>query len=192
VRLNNIGTKVVHEIFIFFDSVEYLNLLLLARKNKIAAGRMKGDVKIGKVIDTLSIIGNKFGISRTSVSQIKKIKKQGGKKIIDQVMSGEISVDDAYSIVNGGQKQRKCVYFIQDVNSNRIKIGKSKMLNRRYDKLKRNNAGDLKLLLSIDGYSSKETMLHRKFLQYRLHGEWFEPAQEILDYIDDRKVEKYE
>jgi hypothetical protein len=178
--------KIYEQIFDFFDSKEYSDILLLAHKNRVVAGRMKKYTDIKIPINTLSIVGKRFGIGRTTAAMIQKIKKVGDEEVINDLLDGNISVTEAYAI-SKGEKSHRIVYFIRDLHSKRIKIGKTKMLNCRYDFLKRCNGGDLELLLTIDGYTKEELSLHKKFNAYLHHGEWFEPAQEILDEIKNLK-----
>jgi hypothetical protein len=179
------------DIFNFFDTKEYSSICLAANKNK---GRPFKNKKRRKIIphDTSQIVAEKFGISKRTVAHMVRLKKEADKDIIDSVIKGELSIRTAYDIVfkDEEEKPRECVYFIQHIYSEKIKIGKTVMMNSRFNRINMANGGDTKLLLIIDGYTSKETELHRRFIKYRCCGEWFEPAQEILDYIEENSLVK--
>ena len=76
------------------------------------------------------------------------------------------------------------VYFVTD--GQKIKIGNSKNVKKRVLQLQVANSKELVLLGYVQGDEEKEKYLHKVFNQYRIraNGEWFEPAQELLDYIN--------
>jgi hypothetical protein len=75
------------------------------------------------------------------------------------------------------------IYFIQS-ESGPIKIGYTdKAVQGRITALQTGNAEKLNLLAVADGGRHDETIIHKRFAKYRLNGEWFKPAQEIIDYI---------
>lgn len=74
------------------------------------------------------------------------------------------------------------VYFIQAENGP-IKIGKAKDVNRRFYQLQLKHSEPLKILGIVDGYTQEELSFHQQFASLRLHGEWFEPKSELIDYI---------
>jgi hypothetical protein len=75
------------------------------------------------------------------------------------------------------------VYFIK-VN-NRVKIGYSSNMSKRFLSLKTSNpySNEIELLLLIDGEKSYEKKLHKKFSDVRICGEWFLYSSEIKDFI---------
>ena len=78
------------------------------------------------------------------------------------------------------------VYFFQAKMTGRIKIGHSVNPYYRLETLRSMNQDSrIKILLLIGGDRKKESELHRKFKKYHHHGEWFEPSQEILGYIEN-------
>ncbi len=78
------------------------------------------------------------------------------------------------------------IYFIQQEFTACVKIGFSKnILNRLYN-LQNGSPFDLKIIGLIDPGSASpaklEEYLHKKFGVFSMRGEWFQGAQEILDF----------
>jgi hypothetical protein len=73
------------------------------------------------------------------------------------------------------------IYFIQDEATLLIKIGYTAgdPEGRRCD-LQTGSAGRLVLLGAMPGEQSDERLLHQRFVNYRVAGEWFRPAPCIL------------
>ena len=81
------------------------------------------------------------------------------------------------------------VYFISDLKNIKIGYTKGKPENR----LKQLNTGSsyqLFLLGYIDGTKNKEKELHKFFNKYRIrqNGEWFIPAKELIEYINENNL----
>lgn len=81
------------------------------------------------------------------------------------------------------------VYFLQGTNG-LIKIGLSTKLNRRVHDLMKENANALVLVGIIIGKHTLENSLHKKFKEHRWHGEWFYPADELVEYIKENRDSK--
>lgn len=75
------------------------------------------------------------------------------------------------------------VYFIQAGETGPIKIGKADKPMKRIAELQTGNPHPLRLVGAIDGGVNEEQALHQRFTRLRLHGEWFEPSAELLEYI---------
>ena len=76
------------------------------------------------------------------------------------------------------------VYFVQGVETKRIKIGVSSNVPNRVAQLV--SSEPLELLGVIKGGGVKlEGKLHKKFAELRVHKEWFEPGQELVKYIEN-------
>lgn len=79
------------------------------------------------------------------------------------------------------------VYFLRAGESGNIKIGKTYDLNARVASLQTGSPEPLRLLAFINcrevNPTDAEAAMHGKFQQYRLQGEWFRPADELLDFI---------
>lgn len=74
------------------------------------------------------------------------------------------------------------VYFMQDGHHGRIKIGFSNDLEERLKDLRTANP-DIRLLGSIPGDRTKETLVHRMFSKHRIEGEWFDPCDYLMWFI---------
>jgi hypothetical protein len=78
-------------------------------------------------------------------------------------------------------------YFIHGADA--IKIGKSLNPRGRMAELQVGSGCELKLLLAVPYDRLPEASAHRKFKHLRLHGEWFRPEQDLLDFITALRVE---
>ena len=81
------------------------------------------------------------------------------------------------------------VYFIFNEDSNAIKIGWAKDLDKRMRALQTSSPATLKLLKSVqvEGVvvaQELERSLHRRFHANRLSGEWFKAEGELLEYVN--------
>lgn len=74
------------------------------------------------------------------------------------------------------------VYLIEDTDNNRYKIGVTKDLDKRLRNLQTGNSNQLKFLCAYKtNYPYRlESMLHRKFEQYREINEWFNLPKDIV------------
>lgn len=73
------------------------------------------------------------------------------------------------------------VYFMR--HDQIIKIGYSKNPRKRAAAL-----ASAEILATEPGGVERESELHSRFRAHRLHGEWFTPAPELLDYIDELRA----
>jgi len=79
-----------------------------------------------------------------------------------------------------------CIYFIQCGDSGPIKIGVTVNLPARLRDLQASNPYELKVLTAIEkGSQKREWEIHGMFQHLRIRNEWFQPAQELLSFIDD-------
>ena len=76
------------------------------------------------------------------------------------------------------------VYFMWDNVLNRVKIGQSHRPEKRRRELQRETGHDLAILATIEDQPPLEYRLHQQFDEFRLTGEWFSPADDIMEYID--------
>lgn len=82
------------------------------------------------------------------------------------------------------QRTRRGVYFLQGEVTRRIKIGFSTDLDSRVKQLYMVCSEHLELLHFIEGGTlDEEKHLHNKFSEFNVKGEWFEPSDELLNYI---------
>jgi len=78
------------------------------------------------------------------------------------------------------------VYFIQAECGGPIKIGATSHLKERLSSLSRQSSGQkLRVLGTMKGHIPEERQVHRRFSHLRGWGEWFEPADDLLSFIDE-------
>ena len=94
------------------------------------------------------------------------------------------AVENKIEVDTGGQTGEKDVYFIQGCETQRIKIGISNNVDSRLKGIQ--SSEPLKLLAVIkQGGKDLERRLHQKFQGLRVHGEWFRPDPQLLEYIGE-------
>jgi len=80
------------------------------------------------------------------------------------------------------------IYFIQAADkTGLIKIGWAVDVNKRLKDIQRMCPIRLIVLDTHKGDARTEYIIHRIFQEYRLHGEWFEPEQKLLNFIQDEE-----
>ena len=85
--------------------------------------------------------------------------------------------------------KQQVTYFIQGEVTQRIKIGHT--TTAASERLRQMQTGSPDLLIFLGacfGSEKSETFLHNKFSNHRLHGEWFNPHPEILEYIEENCI----
>lgn len=76
------------------------------------------------------------------------------------------------------------IYFVQGGNDGPIKIGYTHNdIDARLSNFQVGSPEPLTLVASAPGGRHTERAIHIRFDHLRLHGEWFEPETELLDYI---------
>lgn len=87
------------------------------------------------------------------------------------------------------------IYFMQAGDEGPIKIGKAKDVKKRLAGVQTGNPFKINLLLEInagdawmDGFI--EDLLHKKWRDFRLEGEWFAPTTGLYDYISNLSMLK--
>ena len=73
-------------------------------------------------------------------------------------------------------------YFIQSVDGGPIKIGSSINPNERLKRLQTSHHSELRIIGIIKKNIERE--LHQRFNVYRLSGEWFNPEEKLINYIN--------
>jgi len=100
--------------------------------------------------------------------------------------------DRTLSLDDGTQETRPYfVYFILNEDSNAIKIGLAKDVNKRLTALQTSSPAHLKLIKTIqtngaDAARQLEQSLHEKFDGLRLAGEWFRVDEMLMEYVEKK------
>ena len=120
-----------------------------------------------------------------------KAKREGNKVDLEELQQARpdlslngLSVENkkSSSAKTSVRSAEKDIYFIQGCETERVKIGISNNVDQRLKGIQ--SSEPLKLLGIIkDGGKKLETELHERFKSFRVHGEWFDPAPELLSYI---------
>lgn len=78
------------------------------------------------------------------------------------------------------------IYFIQDQDNKRIKIGESDDPTNRIKQILTASSAvnGCEILAVIPGGKKREDELHNKFQKYHSHREWFSESQELVEYIE--------
>lgn len=77
------------------------------------------------------------------------------------------------------------VYFAQSIDgTGPIKIGFTKFPDQRIRGLQGQSPVILRFLATIEGTRRQEQELHDRFRKCCHHNEWFNPTQELMEYID--------
>ena len=77
------------------------------------------------------------------------------------------------------------IYFIQESLNGSIKIGLSFNIQKRLFQLQRGLPQELKVIGCLEGDHADEKMLHEKFNNLWIRGEWYKPEKELLQFIED-------
>lgn len=75
------------------------------------------------------------------------------------------------------------IYFMEAENG-LIKIGMGNV-DRRFRDISNMSPVPISVKFWFVNHYEVEKILHKLFAAYRSHGEWFYPAQELLDYIEE-------
>lgn len=82
------------------------------------------------------------------------------------------------------------VYFIRSQKTGLIKIGTSGDVNERITNIAFVNKTRIDFLAAIEGSYTLERKLHRRFDKSRVEGEWFNPSNELMEYIESCPLHK--
>lgn len=84
------------------------------------------------------------------------------------------------------------IYFVQEDPDGPIKIGCSTDPSRRLNTLQTGQPRSLELLAVLPGDRELEKQIHERCARFCIRGEWFEPAQELLDFIYENSTNRVE
>ncbi len=104
--------------------------------------------------------------------------------VIEPVDAPELSHEcllDHYS--DGEDQPEGVVYFIAAPKYNRVKIGYTTNVYRRFHTIKTSSPEHLRLIAVEPGQAADEAAYHKRFNAHRLSGEWFELSPEIEDEV---------
>ena len=76
------------------------------------------------------------------------------------------------------------IYFIREAAQGLVKIGLAQRPNARLSQLQAMCPHLLELVGVVRGSHSHEKRLHEHFADSRVRGEWFEPTQEMNDFLE--------
>jgi len=79
------------------------------------------------------------------------------------------------------------VYFVQ--YGDRIKVGYSKNPKGRLQTLKSSNGGEMIPIAVLPGTRQQEKLIHERFREYSICGEWYHDCAEIRRQIEEYRVE---
>jgi len=75
------------------------------------------------------------------------------------------------------------IYFVREESRGNIKIGITSEPTLRLSQLQSGNPDVLNIEGIANGGPLSEYALHVKFSEHQIHGEWFHPAHEVLDFM---------
>jgi hypothetical protein len=82
------------------------------------------------------------------------------------------------------------VYFFQIRNDGPIKIGSSRNPENRLKSLNQSSPYQMRMLGTIEATNGEEGKMHKRFSKYRIRGEWFHPAKELIEYVKTLPMNK--
>ena len=75
------------------------------------------------------------------------------------------------------------IYFIQSGDGGPIKIGRTANVKSRFKRLQIASPDVLTMLAVLDGHSTMEVALHKRFQDLKIRGEWYRPDAALLAWI---------
>jgi hypothetical protein len=81
---------------------------------------------------------------------------------------------------------KRFVYLIKNEDNGYIKIGIGKNVEQRIKSLQTGSTAKLRIIYKKEvQFASKiESLLHRRYENFRVHGEWFDINEELMEEID--------
>lgn len=148
--------------------------------------------------DLVSRIKKVTGVSTHTARFVLRMFKSGDplskKKIFSDEWESIFILNEEFdNYMNKGVWERinkpEVVYFLQAELTKRIKIGHTRCFEKRMKEWNTSNSENIEILFFFEGNIECEQRLHKKFKKHLVKNkfEWFEPSQEILDYIEVKK-----
>lgn len=110
----------------------------------------------------------------------------GGQEEFDRINRGGVRCEECHKKRKLQSLKGRCVYFLEDPTTKKIKIGSStpRNLTERIKGIQTGCPSKLRLLLSVTDVLEKD--VHKMFHEDRTIGEWFSPSPELISYIIEK------
>ena len=82
------------------------------------------------------------------------------------------------------QPSKTYIYFIQQGDDGPIKVGYSTSPEERLRALQTASPYSLRLLKVVEGGEALEKQIHTRFAENQLQGEWFQPTDTFVAYLE--------
>lgn len=113
--------------------------------------------------------------------------------LIEEDIAAKHRAEARESMRRSRRKTRALIYFVQELSSDKlVKIGYTDRIETRFPTLYTGTPHGVILLGAMDGSLEAEKALHKQFEAHRYHCEWFRPAPELLEFIEQNKIEGFE
>lgn len=153
----NIGTRSIERRIQYYSKVMEIDITIESIREYKMRQLLDNGIKINDVKQCMGLKSIHFHDSRLS----------------DRYRSDDIT--DTY------------LYFIQYEQNGWIKIGVTKNFEERLKMIQNMSPVPLKTMCVTKCKAGDERTIHKLFQRFRLHGEWFEPSEELLAYIKNIK-----
>lgn len=77
-----------------------------------------------------------------------------------------------------------CIYALEQGDREAIKFGFSRSLHTRLNTIRTASSSPVKLLAHYPATHAEERRLHKQLQKFRLKGEWYDPAPEIMAIVE--------
>jgi hypothetical protein len=139
------------------------------------------------IVETSAISMDVDAVCRTEAAFDRIFSEFGGlpglSQIYGAIMASAVMTDRQAMSAHSQHSETASVYFICR-DDGMIKIGSSSNVGRRFAALSGIVGANIRMLATMPGGTKKEFELHGRFRQHRGQGEWFSPAPELIEFID--------
>lgn len=163
------------------------------RRNEITQRILKAELPDKVKVALIQSTDSAQGLDET-ISLLDRMDVEKGNGLLEQIIEsinwnliGRVAEDAAKREKPTESKEpaRSWVYFIESKETGLIKIGKSISPDKRFNAIRTMSPDELVLLGAMPEDVVTEHELHKKFSHLRKHGEWFEGAGELHNFIDE-------